>query len=156
MQVLSSRLTLWLLWLSNVIIIKCIGKTTAFVVLWSLESCTFTLLLCFKNNHWTLNAPRRTAPDVYFAPQVSLVDRILEPNVLALWFSHIKTVDDSYKNDCKRIYYTNDSDNSWKEKIIMSVVTKVSLLKTILKSIEPPLGAHPTPAHLLVAINIMN
>lgn len=40
----------------------------------------------------------------------------IELIVLALWLSHGKTVDDSYKNDCKLIYYPNDSDISQKEK----------------------------------------
>lgn len=93
---------------------------------------------------------------VWFSPQVALVDMIIVPIVLVLWFSHNKTVDDIYKNDCKLIYYPNDSGNSWKEKVMISMVTKISLWKTILKSIEPPLGAHPTPAHLLLTINIMN
>lgn len=39
---------------------------------------------------------------------------------------------------------------------MIGIVTKASLWKTILKPIELPLGAHPTPAHLLLTINLMN
>lgn len=70
---------------------------------------------------------------------------VIEPNVLALWFSHNKRVDDIQKNDCKLIYYPNDSDNSCKEKIMISMVAKV--WKTILKSIEAAIRctSHSSP-----------
>lgn len=86
-----------------------------------------------------MNEPCSSAQHVHFSPQVALVNVITEPNVSAVRFSHNKTLDDSYKNDFKLIYYyLNDRDNSWIEKIMISMVTKVSLWKTILKTIEQP------------------
>lgn len=63
-----------------------------------------------------MSEPCRGTQDVYFSPQVALVDMTMELIVSALWFSHGKTVDDSYKNDCKLIYYPDDNDISQKEK----------------------------------------
>lgn len=100
------------------------------------------MYIYFTDAPWKLYPEPWVNPEevhkMHFSPQVALVDMIIEPNVVALWFSHNKTLDDRYKNDYKFIYYPNDSDNSWKEKIMISMVTKVSLWKTILKPIELP------------------